>query len=365
MTYTTLFRRIIRTGIALLVLVPSILLSQDRPDNIILFIGDGLGTAHLSALTFLTDDAALQEFPVAAFVATQSASHFVTESAAGGTALSTGYRTDSDFVAMLPDRTPLRTLLEFAKLHGKAVGVVATSSVTHATPAAFLAHVPSRRMQYDIAVQIAESGAEVVIGGGTKWFLPKAAGGGRDDGRNLLAEMEQSAYTVARGRDYKHEGAEKLIWLLAEDAMPAAGKRKPPMSRMVEVALDVLSRNPNGYVLMVEGSRIDWAAHDNDFRTLKAELLDFHSGIRAALDYTRGDDATAIVVTSDHETGGLALQGRKPDGSDMYAEWTTKAHSGAHVPLLAKGPGSERFGGIHRNDEIGRLLFSLIADIEF
>ncbi len=353
--------------LAFLILCSAIATAQESGPvkNIILFIGDGAGVGHISTLVLANPEAALFEFPTAGFSMTQSESNFVTESAAGGTALSTGYRTTNSLVAMRADGSRVQTLLEFAREHGKAVGVVATSSVTHATPAAFLAHVPSRKLEFEIAAQMATSGADVLIGGGKKWFLPAGNGGQRADGKDLLEAMRIAGYTVSTDLDAETSEARRLIWLTADDEMPAAPERRPRSAVMMQKALDVLKHNDNGFVLMVEGSRIDWAAHDNDFATLKAELLDFDETIRGALDFAKEDGSTLVVVTADHETGGLALVGRNPDGSDMQAAWTSEDHTGVMAPLFAFGPGSARFGGIHRNDEIGRMLFQLIAPKNF
>lgn len=338
---------------------------QEAPRNIIVMIGDGMGVGQLSALVLANPEAAVLDFPVAGFSATQSATDFVTESAAGGTALSSGYRISDDAIGVLPDGRSVQTLLEFAREHGKSTGVISTSSVTHATPASFLTHVSSRKLEFDIAAQMAVSGADVMFGGGLEWFLPSGKGGKRTDGRDLLDEMRAAGYTISTGPGFENPDAGKSIWLISDDGMPAAPGRRPGSREMLERALDILSRNERGFVLMLEGSQIDWAAHDNDFPVMQAELLDFDEAMRGALDFAERDANTLVVVTADHETGGLALLGEKPDGSDMRASWINKSHTGALVPVLAFGPAAMQFGGIHRNDEIGRMLFRLIGPKEF
>ena len=330
------------------------------PKNIIVLIGDGMGIGQLTAMKMHLGDIALDAFPVGGFVSTQSLSNFVTESGAGGTALSTGERTQSRLISQRPDGTPLRTLLEQAKLAGKSAGAISTSSVTHATPASFLTHCADRSREFDIATGIVASGADVVIGGGRQFFLPVAERGKRKDGRNLIREMQQAGYVYESKPDAEINGDAKLLWLLDEDGLPPSAKRDYSLRDLVLVALQTLARDTDGFVLMVEGSQIDWAGHDNDFTALKSELQDFDGAIGAALDFAQGDGATLVLVTADHETGGLALLGDAPDGSDMTGKWIHGDHTGNMVPVLAYGPAAERFGGIKRNDEVGRLLHELL-----
>lgn len=340
-----------------------------HPRNIVLLIGDGMGTAHLSLLRLMDQARIFDAFPVAGFSQTESADHLVTESAAAATALGTGVRTNSRIVGLAPDGSPLRNLLERARERGKSTGVVVTSSVTHATPAAFMAHVSSRELQYDIAEQIAASGPEVVMGGGKKFFLPKNKGGGRADGRDLTGEMADAGYRVILGDAASAQlsvpanvmPGDRLLFLGADDGLPSAGAREVSLRDMVMHALALLSAREAGFVLVVEGSQIDWAGHDNDFTTLKKELRDFHDAVGEVLSFARSDGSTAVIVTADHETGGLALVGQNPDGSDVTGLWVSGDHTASMVPVLAAGPGSARFGGIHRNDEIGQLLQALLS----
>ncbi|MFZ1731793.1 MAG: alkaline phosphatase [Bacteroidota bacterium] len=333
---------------------------SEAPENIIFLIGDGMGAGQLTVMKTVLGGIALDAFPVAGFSMTQSLNDFATESAAGGTALSTGERTNNYMISQRPDGTALPTLLEAARVRGKGVGVVVTSSLTHATPASFLSHVPNRKMEFDIALQIAGSGADVLIGGGRRFFLPQEKGGDRKDGRNVIAEMQADGYVYADTIDAALPARGRLLWLLADEGLPSASKRAYSLKDLVKAAIALLSQNGNGFVLVVEGSQIDWAAHDNDFAELKAELRDFDGAISAALSFAEKNAKTLLVVTADHETGGLAVIGNKPDGSDMQGKWIWGEHTGNMVPVFAMGPGSYIFGGIHRNNEIGRMLHDLL-----
>jgi alkaline phosphatase len=333
---------------------------QGNPENIIFLIGDGMGTGQVTAMKTLLGDIALDDFPVAGFSLTQSLNGFVTESAAGGTALSTGERTNNYLIAKRPDGTDLLTLLEAARAKGKSVGVIATSSVTHATPASFLSHAAHRNQEFDIAVQIAASGADVIIGGGRRFFLPEGNGGDREDGRNLIAEMKAEGYTYAETASDDIPSAGRLVWLLADEGLPSASRREFSLRMLTETAIRLLSTSAEGFVLLIEGSQIDWAAHDNDFEELKEELGDFDGAIDAALDFAKVSSKTLIVVTADHETGGLAVLGKDPDGTDMRGAWISGDHTGNMVPVFAYGTRAEIFGGIHLNSEVGRLLQGLL-----
>lgn len=343
-------------------LAVSVLRAQDAaPKNIILLIGDGMGVGQLTAMKTMLGDMSLDAFPVGGLMTTSSLNNFITCSAAAGTALSTGHLTHNGMVAETPDGSSLLTLLEAARDRGKAVGVVATSSVTHATPASFLSHVPSRSQQFDIATQLSSSGAEVIIGGGRQYFLPKRKGGTRRDGADLVGELQQAGYFYADAHASALPDEGKLVWLLTDEALPRADERSYGLGELVEVAISLLSQREEGFVLMVEGSQIDWAGHNNDFTMLRAELEDFEGAIAAALTFAERDQRTLLVVTSDHETGGLSVVGTAPDGSDMEGKWIWDEHTADMVPLFAYGPSSGMFGGLHRIDHVGRLLHSLLS----
>lgn len=332
--------------------------ADDRPRNIIVLIGDGMGAGQLSALQLADGRSHMMRMPVGGFSITSSATHLITESGAGGTALATGVRTRNGFIAMDTARQPLPSLFERARTRGLATGVVSSSGVTHATPAAFMAHVDSRKKQHEIAAQISEGRADVIIGGGREWFLPKDAGGTREDGRDLLAALRMQGYAVAARHDTAV--AMPMIMLLAQDALPPAGKRPFGLKDLTATALAQLARDEDGFVLVVEGSQIDWASHDNLFEQMLLEMRDFDAAVGVALDFAERDGRTLVMVTADHETGGLTVFGKNPDGSDLEAKWSSDDHSAAMVPVFGFGPGSARFGGIHRIDAIGRMLHDLL-----
>ncbi|HEX9691331.1 MAG TPA: alkaline phosphatase [Gemmatimonadales bacterium] len=367
--------------------VPAFAQNAATVPRIILFIGDGVGTGQWTAAAFAADRLAVHQFPVVGLVDVRPTDQKITDSAASATAYATGVRTYNGAIGVAPDSTPVPTILELATERGLATGLVATSRITHATPASFAAHVPDRGMEMEIARQmIQDHEITVIMGGGRAWF----DGRRRPDARDLLAEV-RARYTVITTPEALEAvdatGMDRLFALVSEDHMPAAvqairnhGRRPeadtgagdeggetwlplriPTLGKMTSVSLDVLDRDPDGFFLMVEAAQPDWRSHGNEpLGAVVGEMLDFDGAIAAALEYQRRRPETLILVTGDHETGGLAIQyGR---GGSLVAAYTTGDHTAQLIPLFAKGPGAERFAGVHHYDEVGRRLLQYLQD---
>jgi alkaline phosphatase len=331
---------------------------EAAPTRVILFIGDGVGTAYWSAAKFAREKLAVQEFPVVGLVDTRSSSHKVTDSAAGATVYSTGIRTYNGAIGVGPDSLPLKTVLEVAVEKGMATGLVATSTITHATPASFAAHVVSRRMEGEIARHMAEQKIDVVLGGGRHFF-----DGTGEDASNLLPALQRRYTYVADEASFQAldlDTVPALLGLFAEGHMERATKgRSPSLPEMARTALEVVDRNPNGFFIMIEASQPDWRGHGNEpVEEVIAEMLDYDDAVRVALEYQARNPETLIILTADHETGGLALQQTRE--GELIAKYTTTGHTGSMIPLFAKGPGAERFAGVKDNFRIGELLMELI-----
>jgi alkaline phosphatase len=340
---------------------------NDYPENIILFIGDGMGVSHITVGKIVRGKINLERFSVIGLVTTHSANRLITESAAAATALATGYKTNNRAISVSVDKEPLKTLFEYAKELGKSIGVVVTSSVTHATPAAFIAHAEDRRQHVDIAEQIANSSIDVLIGGGWAYFVPATnEGSERKDQKNLLSTLEtRMSVILADDKLAAHTETQKLAALLAPKGLPKATDRDYSLARLFQTAIHILSKNRNGFVLMVEGSQIDPAAHDHDQQHLIAELIDFDGAVGAGLDFAQKNRRTLILVTADHETGGLAVHGRSIKNRQVASTaFTTTGHTATMVPLFAYGPGSERFNGIQDNARVGQQLIELLMKKE-
>ncbi|MEN8373996.1 MAG: alkaline phosphatase [Gemmatimonadota bacterium] len=324
---------------------------------IFVFIGDGAGVASWSAAKFAADRLAVARMPVMGLVDSRNATLDITDSAAGATVYATGVRTYNGAIGVDVDRQPLRTILEVAEDRGMSTGLVATSSITHATPASFAAHVPDRGMAGEIARQYAAQDIEVLLGGGLQYF-----DGSGDDASDLLPALSDR-YTVVRNAAVLWNAAadaERLLGLFAEDGMdPAIEGRAPTLDAMTSAALAVVAKDDDGFLLVIEGSQPDWRQHGNEsLESVAAEMLDLDAAIGVALDYLADNPQTLIVVTADHETGGLALE--REDGRDV-ADYTTGSHSNEMVPLFAAGAGAAAFAGINDNAEIGRLLMRAVG----
>ncbi|PEN13663.1 alkaline phosphatase [Longibacter salinarum] len=305
-----------------------------RPTNVILFIPDGFGPASATmARDYLRKYEGVGELAMDSIqtgsVRTFSTSSRVTDSAAGATAYATGVKTYNGAIAVDTLQRPLGTLLRAAEGRGMATGMVVTSRITHATPASFSSHVPERWMENEIAAQQIQSGADVILGGGMRHFLPSSAEGSeREDDRNLIDEARAKGYTFVDDRDGLMNlsngpvlGLFSMSHLDYEiDRDPAV---QPSLAEMTDKALSLVSKDKDGYFMMVEASRVDHAGHGNDAAAHLKDIIAYNEAMEVALKHARRDGNTLVVSVSDHETGGLTL-GRdihKEDGVDGVYAW--------------------------------------------
>lgn len=328
----------------------------EKPQNIIFLIGDGMGIAQIQAgLTVNGGMLYLSYFKNVGFSKTHSADDYITDSAAGGTAMSTGKKTNNGMIGMTPDSVPVETILEIAESQGKSTGLVSTSSITHATPASFISHQLSRNMYEAIAADFLKTDFEVIIGGGYDNFAK------REDGENLLQEFKDKGYKVLTDiNDIKRVEHGKLVGLTAEKHNPPFDERKDMLPVASETALNILDDNKKGFFVMIEGSQIDWGGHANNTDYIVGEMLDFDYTVGEALKFAAKDKHTLVIVSADHETGGLALAGGDYEKGEVTANYSTKSHTGIMVPVFAWGPGAEKFTGIMENTDIFKHMKELM-----
>ena len=306
------------------------------PKYVFYFIGDGMGPAQLQAAQYFhkvetqNPDANLvmNSFPQSALVSTHADNTLITDSAAGGTALATGYKTTNGVVAKLPDGSDVKTIAEAAREKGYAVGIATSVRITHATPAAFSAHNMSRSAENDIAVDQINSGFEYFAGGGYRHFVAKGNAEGlkskRKDERDLVAELKNKGYTTFVGdkdrdafRALAPKKGEKVFAALAYSALgyeidrrnsPAGPNAMPSLAELTEKGIEVLEAQKKPFFFMVEGGKIDWAAHCHDAAATIWDTLAFDDAVAKAVDfYNKHPEETLIVVAADHETGGMAM----------------------------------------------------------
>lgn len=322
--------------------------SDKAPKNVILLIGDGMGVAQLYAgLTANGGKLFIENCKHVGFSKTYSSDRYVTDSAAGATALSTGTKTYNGAIGVGPDKNPIQTILEEASKSGKATGLVSTSSITHATPASFIAHQLSRSQEEDIAVDFLKTDIDVFIGGGYDFFTKRA------DGRNLVNELIRKGYTVERevSRIESFEG-KKLAGLTAPKGNGGVAERGNMLPVSTQTAIRVLQQNKEGFFLMVEGSFIDSGGHGNNTIKVVEEMLDFDQAVGKALEFAASNGETLVVVTADHETGGMAILDGSYETGMVKGGFSTGGHTGVMVPIFAYGPGASEFMGIMENIDI-------------
>jgi alkaline phosphatase len=319
---------------------------KERPKNIILFIGDGMGVAQVySGITINKTPLNIERFLYSGFSKTYSADSYVTDSGAGGTAIACGIKTNNGMIGVDPDSVAVSSILEIAHKNGLATGVVSTSAVTHATPASFVAHVADRGNSEDIALQFLNGTVDLFIGGGEDDFRS------RKDSTDLTVKLKEQGFSVVYTMDeLKNTDSKKIAGLLAKGHMPEVLKgREGALEEMTRKAIQTLSKNENGFVLMVEGSMIDWGAHANNFDFLVSEMIDLDKAVGVAMDYASTSNNTLIVVTADHETGGLTLQDGNIREHKVISKFSGEGHTAVMVPVFSYGPGAEKFSGIHEN----------------
>ncbi len=333
-----------------------------NPLNVILLIGDGMGLSQVSSMYYFSETTNFSRFKQISLINTSSATHRITDSGAGGTAFAIGERTYNGAIGVGMDSLPRQNIVEFLSALGYSTGVISTSEITHATPADFYAHVKSRKLYPQIANQLVNSDVDFFAGGGVKFFYDPSKG------INHIPSLEGKGFvidTISLDNVKSFDSTKKYGFLLAPEAMPKmTDGRGDFLPSATQKAIDYRSTNQKGFFLMVEGSQIDWAGHDNDSTYMRAEMKDFDNSIGVALDFAEKNGNTLVIVLADHETGGFTLgasNGKKMEGdyNEISPSFATTSHSSALIPVFASGPGSEIFTGTYKNSEIFHKLVEL------
>jgi alkaline phosphatase len=362
--------------------------SETQPKNVIIFIQDGVGINQIWSSRVYQNGVEtkleFEKFPYQSLVKTCSLSG-VTDSAAASTALATGHKTQNGKLGIGPLNQKLTNITELAKKAGKAVGIVTTDELPGATPAGFVVKINSRTKYGRIAELYLESAPELLMGGGRKWFqkqtssseqasiiyadagktISKAEGAKSKD---LLKQASSLGYNIIFTREglnaYTPEW-QKVLGLFSIINMPYAMDRslespEPTMEEMARFTLNFLARDPDGFFLMFESSNTDEAGHSVDQARVIDEIIAFEKVVKVALEFQKTHPDTLILVTSDHETGGMeVIPGNYQKGEYVAIKWTTKImpivpalHSSQRVPLYGAGPSAELVEKVNDNTEI-------------
>lgn len=387
--------------------------NNGKVKNVIFMVPDGYSASYATNYRWYKGEETVLDSMLVGMHRTYSSNSKVTDSAAAGTAMATGVKTNNGMISTTPDGKELKTILEVVEEKGKSSGLVATSTITHATPAVFASHVASRSSEADIAPQLLENDVDVILGGGKKYFPDSLLDEAAKDGYHYVTNQDELK-TVKK--------TDKLIGLFAEDGMAPELDRdetnQPSLAEMTESAIDVLKKDKDGFFLMVEGSQIDWAGHDNDAAWAMKDSEAFESAVAVAVDFAKRDGKTLVVVAGDHDTGGMSVGGYGKGDTNLeilrnvtatgdfmesklnsersnikevmkqYTDlditdeeetriklatspstiinqivseravvgWSSTGHTGTDVPLYAFGPGSHLFAGLHENTSLPVLM---------
>ncbi len=312
-----------------------------------------MGLAQMSALMYQNGNrCSLEAFPVIGLHKATSYDNLITDSAAGATAFSCGVKTYNAAIGMDKDTLACRTILEQAEDRQMATGMVVTSPITHATPASFIAHVPVRTLNEEIAEDFMDTEIDLFIGGGQRYFERRA------DDRNLIKELEAKGYSIYSyfttdlSRIHRLDKKRNFAYFSADNQPVSAIQGRTYLPYAARLAMPFLdARSEKGFFLMIEGSQIDWGGHAKDAPMMLAELKDFDDTIKEVLKFAALDRETLVIVTGDHECGGVTIQpGSKFKKLDLA--FSTNGHTASLVPVYAYGPKAELFRGTYDNTQI-------------
>ncbi len=324
--------------------------------NVILMIGDGMSLMHVySAWTANRGKLYLENCEATGLSKTYCANKLITDSGAGGTAMAIGQKTNYHSVGVDVNGNPQPSLIKLAKQKGLSAGVAVTCRLWDATPADFCCHNVDRDNEDEIIADYVNCEADYVVGGGAKKFE------NRKDGRNIFKELEQKGYQIARSwEECKNLKSGKIFAVTDSVDTPLPAERGDRLAQSSLKGIELLSQNPNGFFMMIEGSQLDDYGHFNDLDLLMQETHDFDRTVGKILEWAAKDGETLVVVTADHETGGLTLIDGDKDKGEIKCKFSTTGHSGVMVPVYAFGPGSELFTGIYENTDIFHKIKSLL-----
>jgi alkaline phosphatase len=325
--------------------------NRDVPHGIVLVVGDGMGAAHFTLARLLRGDRyQIGRLPQVALVATSSASSRATDSAAAATAYATGIKTTNGFLGVDAAGASHPTVIEVAESRGLATGLVSTAKFGDATPAAFASHVRDRRDIAAISTQLVAEGVDVLCSNGLEWF-------GRDGLPTLQELASIGGYQPVRSAAELRSAHAGPVLAAFPSGQLDGDSPDMPLSTIAEWAIGRLAADPDGFFLLLEQEGTDTASHQNNLQALKSSLIALDETVGIVMDLLRERGDILVIVTGDHETGGLQIGGSWDAPEDV---WGSRDHTGEAVPMFAAGPGAEALAGFDENTEVGKSLLSLV-----
>lgn len=329
--------------------------------NVILMIGDGMSLMHVyTAWAANRGKLWLENAQATGLSKTWAVKKLVTDSGSGGTSLATGVKTVYHAVGVDPEGKPLTSLVDVAKELGKDAGMAVTCRLWDATPCDFCCHNIDRDKEEELVGDYPTSGVDFVFGGGAQKFTK------RKDGRDIFKELQKKGYHVSRTLDdfFAYDKNSRIFAVPYDKDTPLPDERGDLLARASMKGISLMNQNKNGFFMMIEGSQLDDYGHFNQLDLLMKETLDFDQTVGEVMKWAAKDGETLVVVTADHETGGLTLVNGNKDEGRVECCFSTKNHSGAMVPVYAFGPGAENFTGIFENTDVFKKIKKLMTEGE-
>ncbi len=329
--------------------------------NVILMIGDGMSLMHVyTAWAANRGKLWLENAQATGLSKTWAVNKLVTDSGSGGTSLATGVKTVYHAVGVDPEGKPLTSLIDVAKELGKDAGMAVTCRLWDATPCDFCCHNIDRDKEEELVGDYPTSGVDFVFGGGAQKFT------NRKDGRDIFKELQKKGYHISHTLDdfFAYDKNSRIFAVPYDKDTPLPDERGDLLARASMKGISLMNQNKNGFFMMIEGSQLDDYGHFNQLDLLMKETLDFDQTVGEMMKWAAKDGETLVVVTADHETGGLTLVNGNKDEGRVECCFSTKDHSGAMVPVYAFGPGAENFTGIFENTDVFKKIKKLMTEGE-
>lgn len=336
--------------------------NEGKPKNIILLIGDGMGLGQITAGMYANGNKTnLEKFPVIGLHKSHAGNKLITDSASAATSFACGVKTYNGAIGVDMDTVSVKNILEIASKRNYSSGLVASSTIVHATPASFFSHNKYRKNYEEIALDLIDSEVDFFVGGGFKYFERRA------DEKKLIEQMEENDFVIRNYIDteldtLKLDYTKKFGYLSSDDDPIPQQSGRDYMPHASKLAIDYLDQvsGDGHFFLMIEGSQIDWGGHANDSKYIISEFIEFDEIIGQALDFAKKDGETLVIVTADHETGGYAIQSESTMDS-LVTAFTSNYHTAVMIPVFAYGPGADKYAGIYDNtaifDKMKKQLF--------